>query len=103
MKLTAPLIFILSISASYTLAGNGSYKVDDTAVITNERVAQQHCSPHMLAMYKVNQSQCISAARKCLAKLETNKIDLEAEPMYHITCLTRELGISLPALSENTK
>ncbi|WP_461535253.1 hypothetical protein [Spongorhabdus nitratireducens] len=103
MKLTIPLIFMLSIKAPYALASNGSYKVDDTAVITNERVAQQHCSPHMLAAYKVNQSQCISAAKKCLAKLETNKIDLEAEPMYHITCLTRELGIKLPALSEKSQ
>lgn len=77
----------------------GYYEVGDSAVITNDFVAKAQCSPEMLGIYKVEKKECLKAARKCLASMEANRIDLESNPMYGINCLLEEFGLELNDLN----
>lgn len=91
------ILFIAAIAAtpSYGNGNQGHYTVNDSAVITNDAVAEANCSKETLQLYRVNKSTCLPAAKKCLAELEKNKIDVEANPMHHLNCMMKTLNLTM--------
>ncbi|NRB42728.1 MAG: hypothetical protein HRU20_30375 [Pseudomonadales bacterium] len=99
MKPVFLMTMFLSIASAVTAEENvGEDVAAYIPLVGSDVLAEASCNPYILKMYSVDKETCVTATIKCLDKIVSNKIDIEADPMYSMNCLMDELNLDFEEL-----